>query len=67
MLTMEAEVMAPPAMRRRLRGPERSADLLSVVEDYVRLLRTINRPTQEIDQAERRLRALRSLHENLAN
>jgi replicative DNA helicase len=64
---MEAEVMAPPAMRRRLRGTERSADLLLVVEDYVRLLRTINRPTQEIDLAEKRLRALRSLHENLAN
>ena len=63
---MQAEVAPPPAWRRRY-DSERSAELLTVVEDYVRLLRSLKKPANEIELAERRLTALRKLHDHLVS
>jgi hypothetical protein len=65
MLT-HAEIAAPPAWRRRY-DSERSAELLTVVEDYMRLLRSLKRPRPEIELVERRLSALRKLREHLVS
>ena len=41
--------------------------LVSVVEDYVRLLHSLRRPSNEIQMAERRLETLRNMQEQMAN